>query len=89
MALGAGRGSLVGLFLRRGAVLAAAGLVVGLDAALAFQRLLQGVLYGVEPDDPAVLATISLLLAATAIFAVWLPARRAAAVDPATVLRSE
>ena len=89
LAIGASRGDLVGMFLRRGAVLTAAGLVAGLALALALRRLIAGVLYEVAPGDPLVLAAISLLLALTTLVAMVIPARRAAQVDPARVLRAE
>ena len=89
MALGADRASVIARTLRRGMVPVALGLATGALAALGALRLLSGLLYGVGPFDPAtVLATIALLLSA-ALVAAWVPARRAALVDPMTVLRAD
>jgi ABC-type antimicrobial peptide transport system permease subunit len=63
------------------------GLGLGLGGALAAHRVMEGLLYGVGSLDLSVLAAVALLLLATAWLASWLPARRAASVDPAIVLR--
>src|SRR5206468_3035603 len=68
---------------------ALAGLVLGIGGALALARVLQTLLYGVEPGDPLTFAGVSLLLAVIALFACWLPARRAARVEPMEALRYE
>ena len=68
--------------------LAAAGVVIGMTCALAFTRLLRGLLYEVSATDPWVLGLAAVALLVVAFFASWLPARRAAAVDPAEALRS-
>ncbi len=68
--------------------LAAAGIAIGLAGALAFTRLLRGLLYEVSATDPGVLGLTAAALLAVALVASWLPARRAAAVDPAEVLGS-
>ncbi|HJS58651.1 MAG TPA: hypothetical protein VKA01_11165, partial [Vicinamibacteria bacterium] len=65
------------------------GIAVGLGLALASSRALQGLLYGVESSDPATLAAMVLLLAAAALLASALPARRAMRVDPISALRYE
>jgi ABC-type antimicrobial peptide transport system permease subunit len=65
------------------------GIVVGIAGALALTRLLETMLYGMSPRDPIIIAGVSLLLAGTAFLASWLPARRAARIDPMIVLRSE
>jgi ABC-type antimicrobial peptide transport system permease subunit len=65
------------------------GLVVGLVVALAVTRLVQGLLFGVEPTDPLSLAAGAIFLVAAATLAAYLPARRAAAVDPVAALRTE
>jgi putative ABC transport system permease protein len=88
-ALGASRGEIVGLVLRQGMKLAAAGMVAGLAAAVALTRLMAGLLYGVRPADPATLAAVTLLLGGIAFLACYIPARRATAVDPVDALRSE
>lgn len=89
LALGARPGGMVGLVVRDGARLALAGLAVGVPAALLLTRLLEGLLHGVAPGDPATLAAAALLLLAVTVLATWLPARRAARIDPATALAAE
>ena len=89
MALGAGGDSVVGLMVRRGLVLVAAGLVVGLVAAGFVTRFLRGMLYAVQPGDPAAFGGAALVLLAIAFLACYLPARRASRVDPVDVLRAE
>lgn len=64
-----------------------AGLAVGMLAALWVSRLLRGMLFGIEPTHPVTYVAAATLLAAVAASASWLPARRAAAVDPVTALR--
>ena len=61
----------------------------GLTGALALGRLLSGLLYGVTPTDPATFAAVAILVAAVALVAAWLPARRAARTDPLRALRHE
>jgi len=65
------------------------GIGAGLIAFVGFARLLNGLLYGVDPSDPALLVTGGLALLAAALLAAYLPARQAAAVDPVIVLRDE
>jgi predicted permease len=89
VALGATARDVVGLAARRGLVLTAAGTVVGLALAVAAGGALRSLLFGVEPNDPAVLLGAPLFLAAVTLVATWLPARRAARVDPAVALRAE
>jgi putative ABC transport system permease protein len=89
MALGARRGQVARLVVDQGMRLAAAGLVIGLAAAFAVSRLLASQLFGLNPTDPLVFAGVSALLAMVSVFASWLPARNAAAVDPVTALRAE
>jgi predicted permease len=89
MALGAQRTEVLGLMLRQGAVLVAAGLVAGLGGALAATRLLASFLYGVGPGDPLTYMEVSLVLALAAFVSCWLPARRAAKLDPMVALRYE
>lgn len=89
MALGASRGSVVRLVMRDVGLVLAAGIGLGLSGALAAGRLVESLLYGVKPADGRTLAGCSLLLVAAALFAAWLPARRAARLDPVTALREE
>lgn len=89
MALGAGAGEVVGLMLRQGLGAIFVGLAVGLVLALVATRALSSMLYGVEPTDPATIASVVALLGAVALSACYLPARRATAVDPVTSLRAE
>ncbi len=89
MALGAGVGDVVRMVVRQGALLAAAGIGAGLLASLAATRALAGLLYGVTATDPLTFAVVPVLLAAVALLATWLPARRAARVDPMTALRGD
>jgi predicted permease len=88
-ALGAQRGDTLRLILRQGMEPVAIGLGLGLLAAFGLTRLISGLLYGVSPGDPATFATVALLLAAVAILACYLPARRAARIDPVEALRNE
>ena len=89
MALGADRREVTGLVLRQGMGPIGVGLVLGLGGALAGSRVLQGLLYGVGPTDPASFAAGGIALAVAGLLASWLPARRAAGVDPNRVLREE
>jgi len=89
MSLGAQPRDVLRLVVRHGAGLAALGVAIGLPAAFGLARLLRGMLYGVSSSDPATFAGISLFLAAVALTASYLPARRAAQVDPMVALRSE
>jgi len=89
MALGARAADVSALVLRQGMRPVLIGLIVGLAAALAFGRLLGALLYEIRPSDPVVLASVAIALIAAAALACYIPARRAATVDPATVLRYE
>jgi ABC-type antimicrobial peptide transport system permease subunit len=72
-----------------GMLLTGTGLILGTAAALASGRVITGLLYGVTPSDPPTLLAVSLFLAAVASLATYLPARRAARVDPTVALRAE
>jgi predicted permease len=89
MALGAGRGAVLRLVVGRGLRLVALGVALGLAASLAAARLIQSQLYGVTASDPATFAGITTLLLLVALAACWIPARRAAKVDPMAALRVE
>jgi ABC-type antimicrobial peptide transport system permease subunit len=89
MALGAGPGALLGLVVRQGLRLAAAGVATGVVAALALSRVLSSLLYGVSPADPLTYAVMILGVGSLALLACYVPARRIARVHPASVLRAE
>src|SRR6185369_9371373 len=89
MALGAGSGDVLKIVLRQGLMLAGLGVGIGLGAALAVTRVMSTLLYGVSTTDPIVFATISIVLAGVALGATFIPARRAAKVDPMIALRYE
>ena len=89
VALGAQPRDILNLIVSRGARLAAAGIALGLAGALALSRLLSSLLYGVKATDPLTFAGVALLLAAVALLACVLPARRAMRVDPMIALRYE
>jgi predicted permease len=89
MALGARRRDVMGMVLKEGAVLAGAGIVVGAVLAIVAVRALGSMLYDVTPTDLPTYLGMALLLALAVLFATWIPARRAAKVDPIVALKSE
>src|SRR5581483_4628793 len=89
MALGATRESVLGRILRSALTLAGIGIAAGLVASLWLTRFLESLLYGVKPLDLTTLAGAVCVLLACALLAGWLPARRAAAIDPMRTLRAE
>jgi len=89
MSVGASRGDIAGLIIWRAMIPVAVGLTLGLAASLAVTRLVRSLLFGVEPTDVPTLAAGALILAAAALSAALLPARRAMRVDPLLALRHE
>jgi ABC-type antimicrobial peptide transport system permease subunit len=89
MALGADRPVLLRMVLREGMRLSMAGLLLGLLATIALSRVLASLLYGIEPTDPATLFAVASILTLVSVAACLAPARRATAVDPVRVLKSE
>ncbi|HEY3455709.1 MAG TPA: FtsX-like permease family protein, partial [Bryobacteraceae bacterium] len=89
MALGATSRNILRLVLSRGVIQLAAGVVLGLAAAFPAARLMAALPFRVSATDPAVFVTVSLLLAAVGLFACWLPARRAAGLNPVNAIREE
>ena len=88
-ALGASRGGLLALVIRRGMTLAIGGLAVGLVASLALTRLLSSLLFGISPRDPVTVHSVAAVLVGVAFMACYIPARRAAGIDPTVALRYE
>jgi len=89
MALGAQRGDVIRLVLREGLLLAGGGAVIGLFGALAATTVIRGWLYGIERNDPGTMAGAAAVLIVVALFATYLPAMRAARVDPVAAMRAE
>jgi putative ABC transport system permease protein len=89
MALGADRRDVLRLVLTRALRIVVAGLIVGLAGAAGVTHVLQSFLFGVTTTDPLVFTTVVLLLLAVGLLAAWLPARRAARIDPWAALRAE
>ena len=89
MALGAERGTLLGMVMKHGLQLALAGLLLGLVGAFAVTRLMQTLLFNVRPADPPTMAVVAAVIASVAMVACYVPARRATRVDPLIALRAE
>jgi ABC-type antimicrobial peptide transport system permease subunit len=88
MSLGADRGRVQRMILREGGVLLAIGLVVGVVGASVAARVIRGLLFGVAPHDPVTFIAVAVMMAAIGIAACWIPALRAARIDPAITMRS-
>jgi ABC-type antimicrobial peptide transport system permease subunit len=88
-ALGASAWDLISLVVAGGVWPVAIGLLLGMGGALAMTRWLQGLLFETRPNDPATMSAVGVVLLLAALVASWLPARRAARVDPVTALRIE
>jgi len=88
LALGARPGDVAAMFIGRGLVLTVIGIAAGLGGAFLLRRSIETVLYGVEPTDPWTFAAVAATLLVTAAAASWLPARRAAKIDPVAALRT-
>jgi ABC-type antimicrobial peptide transport system permease subunit len=89
LALGAQKPQLVWLVMRRAVVILAAGSAIGLALSLSATRIISNLIYGVSPFDPMTVTAATLLLVATGLVASYIPARRAATVDPIRALRTE
>jgi predicted permease len=89
LALGAQPREIRGLFVRRGLVPVGVGVTIGLTGGVGFTRLMRSLLFGISPLDPITFIAMPVVLAAAAVLASYLPARRAAAVNPVETLRAE
>jgi putative ABC transport system permease protein len=89
MALGAAPGNIRDWVLKRGVVLVALGILAGIAGSMVVSRLLGSLVYDVSAWDPVTYGAVALLLGLTALLACWIPARRAARIDPLVALRSE
>ena len=89
MALGATQREILKLVVSQGMALASSGLAIGVAVAFVFTRLMRSLLFGIHAADPATFGAISLLLTVVALLATYIPAKRAARVDPMLCLRSE
>jgi ABC-type antimicrobial peptide transport system permease subunit len=89
MSLGADSGMVQRMVLAEGGILLGVGLALGIGGALFATRLIRGLLFGVAPDDPVTLAGVALLMTVIGLGACWLPARRAASIDPVVAIRRQ
>jgi len=89
VALGAESGDVLRLIVKDGLALTLAGAAIGGAGAMALTRLMAGLVFGVSPSDPLTFAAVTAVLIAVALAACYVPARRAAAVDPVESLRAE
>ena len=89
MSLGADRGQVARMILKEGGVLLAAGLLIGVVGAVVATRVIQGLLFGVAPHDPTTFIAVVAVMAGIGILACWIPAVRAARIDPAITMRSQ
>jgi predicted permease len=89
IALGARAADVIGMVLREAMLPVSVGVVIGLGAAFAATRLVESILFGLDPNDPLTIALAALLMLTMAALACWIPARQATKVDPMTSLRSE
>ena len=89
MAIGASSGALLRLVLGQAAKLVSIGIALGLVGAMLFARSIASLLYGITPFDAVTFASVSFLLAVVGLLASYIPARRAASVDPMVALRHE
>ena len=87
MALGADSRNIIMLVMKRGLWQIAVGLVLGLGAAFPVARIMASLPIGVSPSDPVVFVAVASVLVAVGLFACWLPARKAAALDPVRAIR--
>ena len=88
MSLGADSGRVQRMVLMEGGVLLAIGLALGVGGALLASRLIRGLLFGVAPQDPVTLVGVAVMMAVVGVGACWLPALRAARIDPAVAIRA-
>ena len=88
MSLGADRGRVQRMILKEGGVLLATGLALGVAGAFFASRLISGLLFGVAPHDPVTFVGVAAMMVAIGVVACWIPARRAARIDPAITMRS-
>ncbi len=89
LAIGADPAAVTRMILRNALVIAGAGILIGLAAAFALTRFMEKLIFGISASDPVTFAVVTLLLAAIALLAGYVPARRAAKIDPLEALRQE